>query len=700
MLGLAVATPGAGAALPPSFPRPLLYVTTEWLSVGNDPFDSRSGAVSFVGASADGRRAFFETPLALTGDDTDFGGVDVYERSGGRTTLLSAPPGFGGDHTAVHLAGWTKDGSTQFLETGAALTPEDQDGGKLDVYERASAGFALLSKPTGVSGATDRDISYAGSSPDGSHVILDTFQQLTADDQDGERQDLFDRSGGTTTLVSGPSGPSDANTGMSYGGISDDGGHVVFTTALPLSADDKNASDTDVYDHTGGQTVLVSQPSGGANPGYGATDFDAVSADGSRVVFQTLARLVPEDTDDSFDIYERAGGVTRLVSAPSGVSVPDDRAAPAYFGRATRDGGRIFFSTAEALTPDDTDQGEPDVYVRAGGTTGLVSYGAGFAAYGQMTLAGISPDGRITYLETNAALTPEDKDGGEVDVFRRSGAATTWISRPFGPNDPPDADAAYAGASDDGTRVFFTSKGRYSGEDLDSGRVDTYLRTGDITRLVTGTVAAIQDPDTGDAAARFVSPAGDRVLFDTDQSLAFGDRDNRTDTYGTTITLRPDPPEGGAVPPPDRTRPRIARARLSAARFRVGTRLPTISRSTPTGTVLRFVLSERARVRVTFERVTTGARVHRICLVRTRARRRAPRCARHVGVRGAIAPARSLGAGTRSLRFAGRLSRRLRLRPGSYRLTLVAKDAAGNRSAPARLRFTLVAASRRGARRR
>jgi hypothetical protein len=51
-------------------------------------------------------------------------------------------------------------------------------------------------------------------------------------------------------------------------------------------------------------------------------------------------------------------------------------------------------------------------------------------------------------------------------------------------------------------------------------------------------------------------------------------------------------------------------------------------------------------------------------------------------------------AGKRGVRFAGALGRRTRLAPGRYRVTLVATDAAGNRSGPRRAQFTLRAPRR------
>src|SRR5439155_26407639 len=77
-----------------------LGATTNLVSIGPAPGASTSAKTAiWGGASADGTHAFFTTTEKLTTDDTDatcvddFGNTvqcsDVYERSGGTTTLVS-----------------------------------------------------------------------------------------------------------------------------------------------------------------------------------------------------------------------------------------------------------------------------------------------------------------------------------------------------------------------------------------------------------------------------------------------------------------------------------------------------------------------------------------------------------------------------------------------------------------------------------
>ena len=84
--------------------------------------------------------------------------------------------------------------------------------------------------------------------------------------------------------------------------------------------------------------------------------------------------------------------------------------------------------------------------------------------------------------------------------------------------------------------------------------------------------------------------------------------------------------------------------------------------------MIRLSLSEAASVELSFVRLRPGKRALR---VRRRVRLNA-------------------AEGVNRIRFQGRLTRRIALKPGRYRMTLIARDAPGQRSAPRRLRFRLL----------
>ena len=123
---------------------------------------------------------------------------------------------------------------------------------------------------------TPSDVEFGGASADGGRVFFETRQKLTADDTDTGRIDVYERAGGVTTLVSQPSGVADPDTGhVFFSGASADGGRVFFAHTQKLTADDSDTGRFDLYERAGGVTTLVSGPSGVADPDTDAVEFAA-----------------------------------------------------------------------------------------------------------------------------------------------------------------------------------------------------------------------------------------------------------------------------------------------------------------------------------------------------------------------------------------------------------------------------------------
>ena len=101
-----------------------------------------------------------------------------------------------------------------------------------------------------------------------------------------------------------------------------------------------------------------------------------------------------------------------------------------------------------------------------------------------------------------------------------------------------------------------------------------------------------------------------------------------------------------------------------------------------------------ATVTLSFERVTRGRKVGKRCVKAKRSNRRRKACKRYAAVKPALSFANQ-AAGQRSIRFEGRLNRRKTLKPGIYRLTLRARDRAGNRSAPLPALITVLPRKRK-----
>jgi hypothetical protein len=142
------------------------------------------------------------------------------------------------------------------------------------------------------------------------------------------------------------------------------------------------------------------------------------------------------------------------------------------------------------------------------------------------------------------------------------------------------------------------------------------------------------------------------------------------------------------VTPPvrDALAPSVLSLSLSKTTFRAASKGGSIARA-PVGTRVRYRLSEAATSRFTVERAAKGRRKGPKCVAPKAGNRKAKRCVRYGRLNGGFS--HSGKAGPNSFRFTGRL-RGQKLRPGRYRLVLVATDAAGNKSRLRRAAFRVV----------
>jgi virginiamycin B lyase len=101
--------------------------------------------------------------------------------------------------------------------------------------------------------------------------------------------------------------------------------------------------------------------------------------------------------------------------------------------------------------------------------------------------------------------------------------------------------------------------------------------------------------------------------------------------------------------------------------------------------VVTFTLSETATVTITLQRRRPGRKVRGRCVAPTRKHRTAPRCQRFVSV---LSKMSALAAGAQRVTLRRPNGRHLAL--GSYRLSLTARDSAGNSSAPLVRTFRVV----------
>lgn len=370
----------------------------------------------------------------------------------------------------------------------------------------------------------------------------------------GNGRQIFERSNGVTTLIStgpSPSGYSTICAPFTFGpcgfDISRDGSHVYFLTTESLVSEDQDDCSngtfgdggpgcTDLYERFGSATRLVSTGPTGGNGSF-LVDLLGVSDDGTRAFFSTAERLVAADGDSSPDVYESVGDSLRLF--PSEVAAEGDT-SPIYIDRrgASPDASRVFFTTTQALVPEDTNNAA-DRYERT--ANGRVVLAPAAPTNGDAT----SANGKHVFFTTDKALVSSDTDScpqyyepprGCFDVYERSGHTLKLISTgPFGGNGSFDAD--FNATSKDGKRVFFSTSEALVSSDTDActqyfgppGCGDIYERSGGKTTLVsTGPAGA-----NGSYNVNFdrISDDGRRIIFDTSEPLVAADTDFCPESY-------------------------------------------------------------------------------------------------------------------------------------------------------------------------
>jgi len=511
------------------------------------PSAALAAPASYNGISADGKIAIFSTSEQMVPGDTD-PTIDIFERifepGVGEyvTRQVSIGPFGGNDTLPATFDGISGDGSEVFFSTRERLVSADKDR-KVDIYVRnlVENRTYLASQGTNCgaecgNGLADANFVPNGVPFEGGRVFFATTESLSPADGD-EEQDIYvhDMQTGATALVSAadstclkPKCGNLANTAQ-FQGTDLAGDKAFFTTNESLvEADDDTSSDIYERDLVSAETLLVSGE--GTCPGALNCNptFRAASPDGSHVFFESNEQF-GTDSDSSQDVYDWSGGEPTLASVgPSGANGSGN----AIFSGSSSDGSAVYFETDDPLDPAGDTDAKQDIYVRAGGTTELVS--AGEEGLGNEELpATFEWASRIgataaVFFSTREQLTGADHDNA-LDVYKRSGGVTTLVSTgPEGGNG--GVDSFFEGASQDGSKVIFSTAETLLSEDEDSS-TDIYMSAATGTTLVSA--GQIGGNNAFPAEFRAVSDDGGHVFFNTQERLAVNDDfAGEEDVYG------------------------------------------------------------------------------------------------------------------------------------------------------------------------
>lgn len=430
-------------------------------------------AASFQGASADGSKVFFTTNQPLVDGDTDTT-TDLYEYDFSQPAgenLIQVSAGDATDPTPGAGAGVlgvvriSDDGShVYFTATGVLTTATNaagqsaqQGADNLYVYERDAANpqgrtefVADLCSAAGKSGSvavsncpgsgSDATLWGADSArqaqatPDGRFLVFTTFGQLAPDDSD-TAQDVYlydSASGDITWLSHGEAGDESAGDDSAFNAsiqapnyvatagflpveqstraLSDDGSTVVFTTAEGLSPSDVNGA-TDLYEWHDGQVALLSD--GTATTGLPNVGVGVVTPSGGDVLFSSAAALTPDDSDGGLsDVYDaRVDGGFPFTPPAAPCASSDVCQGPAAGGLAATIAGTATFTGPGNAVPAAATG--PAVTHKAKVTTGKVKVSRKTVEGSRFSL-GVKLPGKGKVTVTGASVAKMSKAVGKA----------------------------------------------------------------------------------------------------------------------------------------------------------------------------------------------------------------------------------------------------------------------------------------------
>jgi hypothetical protein len=308
---------------------------TERVSVDSSGLEGNADS-DIARISADGRYVAFHSFASnlVAGDTNGTFDVFVHDRSTGTTDRISVDSfGAEGDALSFYPA-ISADGRFVAFQSDATNLVSGDSNALRDafVHDRETEATDRISVDSlGIEGNGESGASAV--SADGRIVAFTSAaSNLVAGDSNGSI-DAFvhDRSTGATSRASVDSSGGEGNAGSNVLAMSSDGRCVTFfSDASNLVPSDTNlAADVFVYDQLTGLTERVSVDSTGTEATGGSAGALGISADGSRVAFQSWAsNLVDGDGNNASDVFVHERCIVDATWSNYGTGFPGTHGVP------------------------------------------------------------------------------------------------------------------------------------------------------------------------------------------------------------------------------------------------------------------------------------------------------------------------------------------------------------------------------------
>ena len=277
-------------------------------------------------------------------------------------------------------------------------------------------------------------------------------------------------------------------------------------------------------DRKTGKVKLISKTTAGA-PGDDTSEDSSVSANGSRVVFESTAGNLPGGVVGDDQVYVRfvKTGRTKRVSKTSGGAPADNES---YDASISANGRFVVFESYATNLPGALGSGDEQAYIhdlKRNKTKLLSRTSSGAPGDATSGDTAISAKGRIAVFESEANNLPGALGTGEFQVYARDlkRAKTKLVSKSSA-GVPANGDSFDPLISDNSRFVGFTSVAdNLPPADGTYDQVFVHDRKKGKTALVSRTSA--DDPGTGPSGNGYPSNNGRYVLFESEASDLPGD---------------------------------------------------------------------------------------------------------------------------------------------------------------------------------
>ena len=357
-------------------------------------------------------------------------------------------------------------------------------------------------------------------------------------------------------------------------GASDDFSHVAFESEYPLvqgSTADPSSQTPNLYEWDNGTLRLAgilpdgtTAPSSMAGQGQVRLNYTphTMSRDGSRVIFTDNSTT----GDNTGDLYMRIDAASTVQINASETGASD---SPATYWEATPDDSRVFFTTAEQLTSDDTNQ-SLDAYMydlnapSGHRLTRLSVADDAQSAFDAIGVIGVSNDGHYAYFMADGDnLISRMPRAAGAKIYEWHDGAISYVGLLSNPGADVRRNVPFswgqggtpmsARVAPDGRHLLFTSQGHAGLTGYDNGTCgsqgcqELYLYSADTHEVQcvscdpngTTAISSASVVDRTDFSASDDSPQrshalsddGADVFFSTADPLVPGDTNGRRDVY-------------------------------------------------------------------------------------------------------------------------------------------------------------------------